>query len=434
MQAPAASSFAAERPLAKQPSADNDSRVTSEGFEARAQAATLFMDVPLEGTFGEDVSHDGVYNAMRAAVADPYIEHVVFTIDSSQGNLLGEETFNEFIEDIVVHAIVKDATGPAIFPAFYSQNIFMVDDGQIGGLPLHRFVPQGSEEVIAKMVGIFSSQLASAASFNGHNPDIVRAMIDTTKELHYWEEDGQVVVSNAAPRSMGDVENYFRVGSDFASDTIVLNAQQAIKLELARPIIGYDALWVGDELGDEDWTRANRFGVVVEEFGLLFTQLREAQEGLEAFEAQQQDVRNNSDNRNDPMVRQQQEFKRNLERAASGAEQIADAFEQLFDHHPERQTYFLGEDGRTILADPDQWREDVQFAKNMIRQARTGYNIMRSSFTALQADPDRLSEIGEKIDIISEHIDGISEHGNADYWENHYVKPYPPDEYGVTYG
>ncbi|XAM00788.1 hypothetical protein OT109_05225 [Phycisphaeraceae bacterium D3-23] len=411
-------------------------KVTSAGFEELAYDATFYVEIPMVGTIGPEVSPDAVKSALRMAAEDPNIQHVVYMIDSDarEGRLLDKEIVGIYQDQLEVHGILDQATFLAAFPVFFCDSLFIVEGGHVGGLPLHRYVPQGSDEVTAKMVGIFTNQLASAAEQHGHNPDIVRAMIDQTKSLHYWRDQGVTHVSNTPPDSSATVDDYEHITSHISGETITLDYDQAVQLELCLPIEEFDSVWVGDQIGVDNWHPANRYGLISNQIGRINEAIAPIRDELDAFDRQLPNIQVTRENRNDPNVRRLLEAKRNLERGVTAIEQMTEALNGLYLIHPERHPYFPGKNSETILADPDQWQQDANMAQQHISRAESGLSTLRNIFDLLEADPAQLDDVVDALESVEEHLNGIRQHGNVHYWENIYVEPLPPDEYLVTYG
>ncbi|MEM9417701.1 MAG: hypothetical protein AAGA25_01435 [Planctomycetota bacterium] len=433
---PAADGAVAKAQPQSKPAQALNGRVTDDGFEALAYATTFYVEIPMVGQIGPEVSPDAVKNALRMAAEDPHIHHVVYMIDSDarEGRLLDKEVVGIHQDQLEVHGILDQATFLAAFPVFFCDSLFIVEGGRVGGLPLHRYVPQGSEEVTAKMVGIFTNQLASAAEQHGHNPDIVRAMIDQTKSLHYWREQGVTYVSNTEPDSPATVDDYEHITAHISGETITLDHDQAIQLELCLPIEEFDSIWVGDQIGVENWQPANRYGLISNQIGRINEELAPLRDELDAIDRQLPNIQVTRENRNDPNIRRLQEFKRNFERGVATVESITEALNELYRIHPERHPYFPGKHGETILADPDQWQQDANAAQQLVSRAESGLSTLRNVFDLLETDPAQLDGLVEALESVKEHLNGIRMHGNVHYWENVYEEPLPEDEYGVTYG
>ena len=425
------------------------SPVTHEGFDRHLYDASLYVEIPLVGSLGIDTSEESVVQAIRMAAANSNIQHVVYTINSDDliGDFFDDEIVGINTDELEFHGVVQNALFLATFPVFYCDSLYVVEGARIGGLPLKQVfrdrAEDGSQEVFAKWLGIVTNQLASAAEARGHNPDIVRSMIDETKSLHYWRQDGQTFVSNTAPISTTLVQDYEHIAPLFEGATISLDHDQAVRFGLAKHIQEFDAAWVGDEIGARNWAPANRFGLIVKD-------LAQITDGLSplagAMERENNNLREISqDNNNNQGVQLLQDVKRNLDRAVEAIEQINQTVNDLYAVHPERHVYFAGDNGQTIVGDPSAWTSDARRAQQLTTRLRADLTSLRNTIAALDVarlgpipdlslNPDFVDPYIEIVDRISEHIEGIRRHGNAYYWDSVYQEPYPEDEWGVTYG
>lgn len=422
--------------------------VTDAGFAELAEEATFYAEVPLVGTFGKDVWADGVSETIRRAADNPHVHHIVLMLDSEtrEGAMFGEEVVGIRQSDLEVHGLILNATHLAVTPIVFCDALFIVEGAHIGGLDLHNYIPPGSEEVTAKQVGIFTNQLASAAEAHGHDPDIIRSLINKENPLHYWRENGASFAANNPPDDTTSVDDYRHILPLNTDGTVMLDDEQAVMLGLARPIEEFDAEWVGDQIGATNWTLANRYGIVAGQIGYARTAILKFQDRLDQLDRAISEVERNRDNRNNIGLRLQARVKRTLERGVSLAAQIDGQLEELYLNHPERHAYFHGPNGETILEDPEQWERDLAAAQQNINQARSRLNSLASTFEQLDLapffsndpdayfDPAELDPYIEMLDHVEEHLDGIRTHGNAHYWDSVYEEPLPEDEYGVTYG
>ena len=420
------------------------SPVTHDGFDRHLYDASLYVEIPLVGSMGIDTSEESVIQTIRMAAADPNIQHIVYTINSNNpagfffdGRVVGINT-----DELEFHGVVQNALFSATFPVFYCDSLYVVEGARIGGMPLKQYFPDGSQEVLAKWIGITTNKLASAAEARGHNPDIVRSMIDETKSLHYWRQDGQTFVSNTAPISTALVQDYEHITPLFEGATISLDHDQAIQFGLAKHIQEFDAAWVGDEIGARNWAPANRFGLIVKDL----TQITDGLSPLGgAMERANNDLPEISEDNNNREAQLFQDVKRNLDRAVEAIEQIDQTINDLYAVHPERHVYFAGDNGQTIVADPSAWASDARRAQQLTTRLRADLTALRNTIAALDVarlgplpnfslNPDFVDPYAKIVDRISEHIEGIRRHGNAYYWDSVYQEPYPEDEWGVTYG
>ena len=421
------------------------SPVTHDGFDRHLYNASLYVEIPLVGSFGRDTYRESVIQTIRMAAVNPHIQHIVFTIDSDEdaGSLFETEVLGIHTDKLEFHGVIQDALFLATASVFFCDSLYVAEGARVGGLPLKQYFPDGSDEVLAKWVGIRTNQLASAAETRGHNPAIVRAMIDDTKSLHYWRQDGEVFVSNSPPIIAELVQNYEHITPVFEGETIALTHDQAIKLNLAQHIEEFDAAWVGDKLGAQHWISANRFGHVT-------TDLAEIADGLNPLAVEFKNLNNelpeiSRDNNNDLGAQFLQDVKRNLDRAVEAIEQINQTVNDLYAVHPERHVYFAGDNGQTIVADPSAWASDARRAQQLTTRLHADLTTLRNTIAALDVvrlglfpnfplTPDFIDPYTDAAERIREHIEGIRRHGNAHYWDSIYQEPYPEDELFTTYG
>lgn len=403
--------------------------VTSAGFDKLAEKFTFYAEIPIEGTVGMDCTPASVKKALEAAAKDPHIEHVVFMVDVDpdpiQGALLDKNVVDAFPGKLTIHSVVRTGLNFAVFPIFSSDSIYMTEEAVIGGMSIHHYMQPGSAEVMAKWVGITSSQLATAAQSHGHNPDIARAMVDSKQDLYYWRADGEVVVSNDRPVNPESVQSLEKIQSVMFGDTLTLNQETAIRIQLAQPIDDYDAWSIGEKLEIDNWERANRYAQCAHQIGGILAEI-----SPEVEKIAQADKEFPEPDRNDPDYREMREIKQAVSQALTGMRQIEEGLNTIMDRHPERHAYFVGDDGKTILADPAKWQEDMDICSRELSRIRSGVSQIRAAMIKFYYDPDNIKFLADDLDKIKVHLDGIQEHGNAKYWNDYYVPELPPDIYG----
>lgn len=404
--------------------------VTDEGFAERIKGATIYAEIPMVGVLGEDAPAEGVKRAIEAAAKNEHITHAVFMVDSYGGTILDREIVGEYEgKKLEVTAVVRAALTSAAFPVFFADKIFMVDEAIIGGLPLHLYVPQGSEEVTAKQVGIFSAMAASAADTHGHNPDIVRSMINEKEALYFWREDGKPKLSNTKPGNTQSLKDFRRVMPALPGSTMTLDQEMAEEFGFASPIDDFDAFIVGEYLGHKNWHPANNFGRVANEIGNIVAELQPLRESIAEYEKELPEIRE-ADNIPERIIKEFREYKRSLESAVEALDMINDSLEKIYEVHPERHVYFLADDSRTIVEDPRQWAEDAREARNWFGRANSGLNQLESGFKRIGGDSAAFYDLIKRMQIVNEHLMGIERHGNAAYWAEHAKPDLPDDIYG----
>lgn len=405
------------------------SPVTSDGFEKATAESTFYLPVLLDGVLGLENPGKAAHAALDAAAKSPYVDHAVFMIDSEQGWPLESEHIGIFQGELKITAVVRNALAPAIFPVFFSDEIFMTEQALIGGLPLHAYTPPGSKEVAAKQIGIYSSMLASAAQSRGHDSAIAYAMIDKNKKLYQWTDAGQVVLSNTKPSDAKKRKNFSKVENALPNSVLILDRDNAIKIGLAKPIADFDAALVGDALKKPNWRPANQFPRVAFEIGQLIDQLQPLRKQIEALDKEIPDLKNQKDH-NSTQVRGFKQYKRNLDKSVQQLEDIVTALKKLYKTHPERHVYVQAPDGKTVLADPEQWKKDLLDTRKQLNFASGKIRNFTSGFSRIGGDPESLYETNQTINQINRHLRGIEKHGNAEYWKNHAKPDVPDDVYG----
>ncbi len=415
--------------LVVRPATAQSDRVTAEGFDDIAKDATLYVEIPLQGVLGEDAPAESIKQTLNAAGQNKLITHAVFMVDSFGGSILDRSVVAEYNGKLEVTAVVRNALTTAAFPVFFADHIFMTRDGLIGGLPLHLYVPPGSEEVTAKQVGIFSSMAASAADVHGHNPDIVRAMINEKESLYYWRVDGRPVLSNTKPENTKNLDGFRKVKPALPGTTLTLDTRMAKEFGFAEPIDDFDAFIVGEFLGKKNWRPANNFGRVANEIGSIVAELEPLREEISAYEKELPEFRNGNDIPAD-LLKEYREYKNSLEAAVEAMDLINESLAKLYEVHPERHVYFLGTDGKTILADPAKWEEDVKNARNIYTRANSGLEALKKGFIKIGGDEEAFYDLVKRMKSIKDHLDGITQHGNATYWHKYATPDLGDDVYG----
>lgn len=403
--------------------------VTSEGFDALAEKTTLYLPVRMDGVMGVDCPAKGVNHALKAAADDPAIQHAVFMIDSEEGWPLQRDEVGDFKGKLEITAVVHKALAPAVFPVFFADHIYMTDTALIGGLPLHLFVPDGSEDVTAKQVGIFSSMLASAAQANGHDPAIAHAFVNHKLDLYYWREDGKPVLSNNKPENPQSLEGFRKLKTAVPSGTIVLDQRTSIEIGFAKPIDAFDEFVVGEYLGKPNWLPANHFGRVCSEIGYVIEELKQLREEISDVDKMFPQIKGDRRNRSDE-DEGYKAFKKNMDEAVQTLDVVTDALEALYKVHPERHAYFAGPDGRTILADAERWDRDVAESLKQFGLASTRLRSVTDDFDQIGGDAEYLYDVNQRMRVIGDHLQGIRRHGNAAYWRDHAEPDLPDDIYG----
>ena len=248
-------------PLAKAPESAPSGKKPAETKPAKdTYAAGAYLDVPLIGTFGEDIYPKGVEAALTAA-EERGIKHVVFHIKSPGGEVWAARKIAEILAEhegkVTTHALIEEALSASIWVVFSCDTVEIAPGGTVGAaVVFKREHTTGAAEVDAKMNSALAAELGAVAERHGRDPAIVRAMMLPEAELYAWEEGGKPNLASqrppAAPAGM-------RVLSD-RSDVLTLTAEEAARIGLAERVAGADAIGVGLARGIEGWTLVEKLG------------------------------------------------------------------------------------------------------------------------------------------------------------------------------
>lgn len=266
--APRADDDENDRPAAKEPQREpapetapvRKKAVTPARTNAAQRSERLhYIEIPINGTFGENVLPTGVRDALEYA-ARMNVEHIVFHIDSPGGYVAAAETISETLREnedrFTYHALVDDAISAAIWVVVMCDTIHMRPGASVGGaVVFSQDETTGAAEVDAKMNSIIAANLASAAAARGHHPSLIRAMILPEKEIFLWEDESGVTRiaeerSEAGPgaRSLDDSESILTLTSDEA------------ELVGFASILEGDSGDLGEALGFRNWRKRSEYG------------------------------------------------------------------------------------------------------------------------------------------------------------------------------
>ena len=418
--------------LTPSPALAQSRNVTSEGFEDLSYGQTFYIQVPMidapppvtslirprnSGGIGDSITAESIINSVRYADEHPDINHVVFLMRTGGGFVFHAEAqarvIEEYHETTEFHIIIDDAISAGTWTVFSCDSVFMIDGGTVGGAVVFFTLPDGTP-VIAPEVPHIAAQMSEMAERNGHNGLIIPTMIHQPLELHYWEVNGEGVLSRQAPDSPNAVQNYHLI--DSSEDVLTLTSEQAFMIGLAQRIEEYDAQLVGNHIGAPNWTLANHYGQVVDEIAKIYNTTRPDQDVFEDLLADIPFFRDTRENRSIPQVREVLEERDIFEKLLSGYTQINEALNNLPYVHPERHIYFEDENGRTVLADPQQWANDVRASRAYTRSFSTALSDIHTGLRGLEMDTDNISDLEEALERVAARIEGIARRGNAAYW------------------
>lgn len=220
----------------------------------------LVLEVPLKGTFGQDIYPLGVANALEYA-KEVGVTDVVFRINSPGGEVWAAtdmvDIMKEYKGEFKMHMLIESAISASIWPTFNCDTITMAPGSDFGGAVVYTRNSTGSTEVDKKMNSILSSKLESMADANGHSEYLVRAMILSEAAVYAYEgPDGEWIVTDTTDGIPGEYEVI-----DSPDTVLTLTAKQAVKFGLVHGLEDGNSL---DEFaqihGIEKWDNAGQFG------------------------------------------------------------------------------------------------------------------------------------------------------------------------------
>lgn len=148
----------------------------------------LVLEVPLVGTFGEDIYPKSIAVALDWA-ANHGVTDIVFRLNSPGGEIWAAQRIVEIMDrhadQFRYHALVERGISASIWPTFACATISMPPGATLGGAVVYK-IDTGSAEVDMKMNSILSAELSARAERNGHDPAVVRAMMTSESELYAW--------------------------------------------------------------------------------------------------------------------------------------------------------------------------------------------------------------------------------------------------------
>ncbi len=221
-----------------------------------------YVEIPIRGTFGEEVQAEGVERALTNAIKRG-VQHAVFVIDSPGGLVSEAEAIATVIEEqrdkIHCYAVVESAISAAMWVTISCDRVFIRRDGEMGGAVVYsKEHTTGAIEVDAKMNSIIAAKLASKAQRSGIRGDAVRAMIIPEAEYYAWADDeGKVLHAMKQPEGL-DAERL--IIADGEGSILTLTGAQALAAGLAKEF-GGDLDKLGGQVGAPEWESAGNIGV-----------------------------------------------------------------------------------------------------------------------------------------------------------------------------
>lgn len=163
-----------------------------------------YLEVPLAGTFGEEIYPLGVVNVLTKA-KEAGVTHVIFRIKSSGGQVWAARSIAEVLrahdEAFTYVAVIEDALSASLWPAMHCDTIIMTPGARIGAAVVFKNdKTSGAAAVDAKLNSALAAEVAAAAEVKGHSALLVRAMMLPEVLVYALErQDGTIDLVDTRP-------------------------------------------------------------------------------------------------------------------------------------------------------------------------------------------------------------------------------------------
>lgn len=224
---------------------------------------TRYLEIPLKGEFGKEITAPGVRDAIRAAKAKK-AQAVVLILDSPGGLVIDAQAIAGVLDkecaaspDLKVYALVTRAISASVWPLSRCDKIFFAPGGAAGAAVAFRWDDRtGSAEVDAKFNAAIAAQVSAAAEKHGQSGAAYRAMILQNATLVGWRDGaGALHLSETAPADAKDIEQI-----DSPASVLAWSTEQAAKYGFGTMLPAADADGIGPALKLESWQNAGDGG------------------------------------------------------------------------------------------------------------------------------------------------------------------------------
>jgi hypothetical protein len=240
---------------------DSENEPRAAGTQASAKEPTLYLEVPINGRFKEQVFARVVRSSLVYSKARS-IKHVVFTVDSTGGALdeagMVARAMRDFNDVLTYHAIIRNCTGEAVIVPFMCDTMHVLPGATVTGLVQKLeglpFKYAKQDEAVVRLQ--IADDLVEAARKRGRKGDIIRAMVDPADPLAAWlDSNGKVVMDHTPPKDLPSERLIF---AHQAESVLTLTYEQICKLGV--PTIEGGPAALGDLLGLPNWKEESAYG------------------------------------------------------------------------------------------------------------------------------------------------------------------------------
>lgn len=251
-----ASSIDAPRTTLSIPKSDSDDK--AEKVSLKREGYQLLMEVPLTGTFGQDIYPLAVKSSLEWAIENG-VTDIVFRINSPGGEVWAAQdmvaVMERYSDDLTYHMLIEHAISASIWPAFWCETISMAPGADFGGAVVYSTDSTGSAEVDKKMTSIMASKLGSAAEANGHSRFLVQAMMLSEAEVYAFRDHGEWTLTNSSDNLPRGYETI-----DGPNTILTLTTEQAAKYGIVTEMDSKSLESFATAHGFEKWDSAGDIG------------------------------------------------------------------------------------------------------------------------------------------------------------------------------
>jgi hypothetical protein len=212
---------------------------------------TSYVELPMAGVIGKDVTPTAVRDALKVAAGFSAIKHIVVRIKTAGGQMAAAKEICDLMKSyegrFAYHAIVEQAAGAGLFVAFSCQTINMADGATFGGAAADQEQPaSGAAGSDAKATATPADELAAIAEAGGRSGVLAKAMTDQGAKVYAWKDnDGKIQIADHEPAGIPAER---MIVAKAPETVLTLTSSQAVALGLAKPLRGGNTA-VAEDLG-----------------------------------------------------------------------------------------------------------------------------------------------------------------------------------------
>ncbi len=224
---------------------------------------TPYIEVPITGPIGKSVYAEGIASALSYAAARK-IHHVVFTIDSTGGDLFETIAVHAALQhrdpSIICHALVRNCAGEAIVIAMSCSTVHLSPGAKLGGRLRSELIAEEKASPPNQVLrGQIAHELGALPGRTANEGYIVRSLIDPRVTFAAWKDPsapGGINVGASLPPKLKPEDIIFDDRDPRSS--IQLTTEQAAALGF--PTFKGSAADLGEELKFASWKPESEFG------------------------------------------------------------------------------------------------------------------------------------------------------------------------------